>query len=138
MSFEINGNQGSTKILLNNNFNHDSDRYHGIDISSVISIVSGKFTCGGTAIFTNLDILDFYAELVDCYNNLDGEAKLVAYQDCDFELLIVFNKFGGVTCKGHYHESWQSINELNYSYDSDQTFIAETIRQLKPIVEKIK
>ena len=138
MNFEIDGNLGNTKISLEENFGNDSDQYHYIDINSIISIKSGNFFGSGSAIFTTIDILTFYDELVECYKNLEGEAKLVAYQDCDFELLIVFSKLGGVTCKGHYHESWQSNNELNYRYESDQTYIAETIKQLKPIVQNIK
>ena len=137
MDFEIGGNLGITKISLEGNFGHDPDQYHYIDINSNISIKSGNFFGSGTAIFTSIDILNFYNELKDGYKNLKGEAKLVAYQDCDFELLIAFNKLGGVTCKGHYHESWQSNNELNYRYESDQTYIAETIKQLEPIVQII-
>lgn len=137
MNFEIDGNLGFTKISLEENFRHDSDLHPYIDINSNITIKSGNFFGSGSATFTSIDILNFYNELIGCYEKLEGEAKLVAYQYCEFELLITFNRLGGVTCKGYYHESWQCNNKLNYSYESDQTYIAQTIKQLNPIVQII-
>ena len=138
MNLGIKGNNGKVIIEIVEVVSiKESDIYHGSDIWTNIKITSGNFSGEGSGIFSSLDIQSFYEELTSCYNKLFGSAKLIAYRDCDFELNLNFDKYGKVTCSGHFDESWESNNSLKFRYESDQTFFEETLSELKEILKSV-
>lgn len=138
MFLHIKGRNGEVIIEILEIISDDEiDRFHGKDIWTTLDIRSGNFTGKGSVIFSSLDILSFYNELMICYESLCGSAKLIASRDCHFELDVIFDKHGKVICSGHFDESWESNHQLKFRYQSDQTFFRETLTELKTILSNV-
>ena len=106
----------------------------GYDIKSEVEISVGNYNCRGSMYITTGDIYSFYQDLRTCYGELNGELKLETIER-NLELELKFNQ-GHVNVYGSFREHPNTLNQLNFEIESDQTFIKSTLNELLGIVTK--
>jgi hypothetical protein len=105
----------------------------GYDARCSIEIFSNSFSANGVIYISTAQFHDFYIQLKKANESLDGCASIDSYEN-DFNTKVTFDGLGHATIQGYY--SKYEENELKFQFDTDQTFIAETLRELSKIVDK--
>jgi hypothetical protein len=95
------------------------------------------FVESGTVYLDSRVLSEFARDLEKSQINLNGVAKLYHEYEKNFELEIVFLKLGQVTVQGKYYGNYYNGTELTFNFETDQTFIGNTIRDIKSLVAAV-
>lgn len=82
-----------------------------------------------------LALLNFYKQLQDCYQKLKGEVESKFSYDEDIKLKLSFNKLGHVVVGCDFYDYAGFTNKCHIEFKTDQTFIVETLKELKEILK---
>ena len=105
----------------------------GYDAECGIEIISGGFSARGSIFISTAQFHDLFVDLKTEYSNLTGSAKIASYED-DFYVEIIFDVIGHATIQGNYTK--EPGNKLQFRFETDQTFIENSLRELAIIVVK--
>lgn len=82
------------------------------------------------------ELRKLYTELQQCQQKLNGEINISNYYDNNFQFSITYNDLGHVRIDGKFSETCSFSNEFIFSFDSDQTFMSNTLLELNKIIAK--
>lgn len=135
--FSINGNGGSITISLSDVLGFPSSTCHwgGYDVKCLIEIISGTFSVKSHFWTSTFEIYTFYQTLKICDENIAGNVQFINYES-NFELNLKYDELGQVEIHGCFSEFNEDENELKYNFNSDQSYIRETVTDLKYITDK--
>jgi hypothetical protein len=137
MEFSIKGENGDyLKISLKevHGFPESTSPFGGYDIDSFIEIKVGSYSVQGNLWITTGNIYDFFNGLQRCQKSVKGSASLRSYEN-NLSLTINYDQNGHTLVSGEFIELNYKLNSLKFQIESDQSFINETLSQLKRIHE---
>ncbi|HTD41825.1 MAG TPA: hypothetical protein VK671_14445 [Mucilaginibacter sp.] len=116
-------------------FPESTSHFGGYDTRSIIEINSGNFKVKSTMHVTTGEIFEFCKKLLTANEELKGDVHFNNYErDLDFNLKYDVN--GHISVIGKYSDHSEFDNRLDFDFESDQTYIQSTLRQLHAIAEK--
>ncbi|WP_456238740.1 WapI family immunity protein [Paenibacillus tarimensis] len=106
----------------------------GYEVSGNVEIKSGNFTASGELWFTTGELYTFYKSLLTVHQHCSGKVEYSNFdRSLNFELQ--YKPGGIIEIKGRYQEHPDSINELIFEIHSDQSYINNTIEELKELIK---
>jgi hypothetical protein len=135
--FTIGGKQGFIRIELQEaiDFPKNTSPFGGYDALGIVEIKSGSYYALGELWFTTGEVYQFYQQLAQCFQELNGKAKFWNYES-NFKVEIEFGKLGQFIIKGYFKEKQELENELQFEIESEQNYLSSTLSQLKKFVDK--
>lgn len=137
-AFEIIGS-GQERIKLEIlevfGFPNETSFRGGYDIRCSLEINVGIYSCRTNNYYAATSALyDFYMDLQNCYDKLNGKAIYsVYYPENDFVLEVQFNQ-GKVHIHGKYYDNPLIKNGLNFELFLDQSYFTDVLSDLRKIV----
>jgi len=134
--FVVIGKQGFIRIELIKAFGFPKETSHfgGYDAQGITEIKSGNYYVKGELWFSTGEVYEFYKQLERCYRELKGEATFWN-AEANLRIDIKFNRLGQIIIQGYFKEQTHQGNELQFEIESDQSFLATTLQQLKKFVD---
>ncbi len=105
----------------------------GYDAECELNIESNGFSASGLIYISTTEFHNLYLGLKEANTTLTGSAQFGSYEG-NFFTKVSFDGIGHVSVTGYF--SKVPGNELKFDFDTDQTFLGETIHDLSKIVEK--
>lgn len=107
------------------------------DCRGRITIRSGPFSAEDAPLWTAVNSLRrFCEELEECFRTLSGTAGHETYEN-NLALTVTMLSSGHAQVRGTYKPDLTDDNALQFSYETDQTCIAETIRGLRRFLNDV-
>jgi len=102
------------------------------DCFGTISIRAGYFSTSEPGpLWTSMNALaQFCRELDACWHTLSGDAGHATYEN-NLMLTLSMTEHGHGIVRGSYHPDFTTDNILQFSFETDQTYLAQTIRCLR-------
>jgi hypothetical protein len=100
------------------------------------SVVVGEFSCILRLSLVTSDFVQFLAQLEDAVRSLSGNATFISLEE-GLQIEIKFNHAGHADLFGRARSRISLVpdqSELSFSFETDQSFLARTVRELKGIV----
>jgi hypothetical protein len=137
MMFYLRGENGYIKITLVKVFGFpDKTSYAGgYDTESEIEIKSQNYFFKGAFWTTTGEIYSFYKKLEQCQTELKGTVEYKNYE-YNLDLKIVYGETGHVKFVGEYIERPDLNTKLIFSINSDQSYLQNSLPELKIIIDK--
>jgi hypothetical protein len=134
-TFSINSenNSISFRIQTVHGFPDETFFMGGYDAECGIEIRSNNFSAKGSIFISTAEFHNLFVNLKEAYNKLTGSARIASYEN-DFYADISFDSIGHATIQGNY--SKEPGNELKFCFETDQTFIEKSVKELATIVAK--
>ncbi|MFJ7971350.1 hypothetical protein [Psychrobacillus sp. NPDC096389] len=135
--FKIAGKQGFINIELNEvyGFPNETSYLGGYDVKGKINIKSGNYYVKDAEIwFSTGQIYQFFIQLQKCYNELKGSVTFSETEN-NMKIELNFNRFGQINIQGYLQEVTHQENILHYEFESEQSYLISTLRQLNSIVD---
>jgi hypothetical protein len=111
--------------------------FGGYDIECGLEIKSRGFSATGQIWSTTAVLHQLYEKLKDSNAQLTGEFNFDNNYERDLEFKIKYDDLGHVAVEGSFVEQHHNgINQLEFEFLSDQTFMQQTLLQLSTIVAK--
>jgi hypothetical protein len=136
--FKIAGKQGFIQIELNEvyGFPNETSYLGGYDVKGKIEIKSGNYYVKDAEIwFSTGQLYQFSIQLQKCYNELKGSVTFSEVEN-NLKIELNFNKFGQINIQGYFQELADQENILHYEFESEQSYLTSTLRQLDSIVDQ--
>jgi hypothetical protein len=136
--FAIRGENGNyIKVGFSEVYGFPNETCHwgGYDSRASIEIEVDGFKVVSFFYTSTGQVYNLYQQIANCNSQLRGTAKFLSYED-NLELTANYGLGGNVEIAGRYSTNSHFINELNFSFATDQSFIDETINQMKLLVAK--
>jgi hypothetical protein len=135
--FRIPGQDGFIEIHLDEIFGFPEKTSHfgGYDVKGTVHIKSNGYSIKDNLWFSTGKLYNFYHELSICYDKLEGSAKFIS-SEANLDFSMFFDKSGFVKINGIYVANYAINNRLEFEIKSDQSYLKESISQLKKIVIK--
>ena len=134
--FVVAGKQGFIRIKCNEviGFPKETSHFGGYDAEGITEIKSGNYFVNGELWFSTGQVFEFYTQLQKCYHELKGKATFSSSEkNLKFELDI--NKLGQIIIQGYFQELASEENILQFEFESDQSYLEQTLQELKKIVD---
>jgi hypothetical protein len=135
--FEIAGKQGFIRIEIIEVFGFPKETSYlgGYDVKGNIEIKSGNYYVKEAELwFSTGQVYEFFIQIQKCYNDLKGSATFLDPEN-NLEFNLNFNKRGQIHIQGRFQELAHEENILEFEFESDQSYLASTLHQLKNIVD---
>ncbi|TCZ79319.1 hypothetical protein E0485_05495 [Paenibacillus albiflavus] len=125
------------KVSLNEvyGFPDTTSPFGGYDVRWIVEITSGNYYTTGELWYTTGEISLFYEGLLKAYKNCSGILQYITYET-NLEISLEFIKLGKLEVKGRYKERFDKDNELIFCFETNQSYLIETIEQLQQIHNK--
>ena len=135
--FCINGHDGFVEIKFDEvlGFPNTTTYLGGYDVRGNVNLKSKGFTATGELWFSTGEIYHLYESLNKMYRTLEGVVEFSNADGRNLHLIIQFEKSGKFKIAAVYQESYEVDNVLHIELISDQSFLVETLQQLKSIYE---
>jgi hypothetical protein len=136
--FKIAGKQGFIQIELNEvyGFPNETSYLGGYDVKGKIDIKSGNYYVKNAEIwFSTGQVYQFFIQLQKCYNELKGSVTFSEAEN-NLKIELNFNRFGQINIQGYFQESANQENILHFEFESEQSYLTSTLRQLNSIVDQ--
>ncbi|SMQ77544.1 hypothetical protein SAMN05444673_2878 [Bacillus sp. OV166] len=136
--FKIAGKQGFIQIELNEvyGFPNETSYLGGYDVKGKINIKSRNYYVKDAEIwFSTGQVYQFFIQLQNCYNELKGSVTFLESEN-NLKIELNFNRFGQINIQGYFQEVAHQENILHYEFESEQSYLTSTLRQLNSIVEQ--
>ena len=135
--FKIAGKQGFIQIELNEvyGFPNETSYLGGYDVKGKIDIKSGNYYVKDAEIwFSTGQVYQFFIQLQKCYNELKGSVTFSESEN-NLKIELNFNRFGQINIQGYFQEVAHQENILHYEFESEQSYLTSTLRQLNSIID---
>ena len=135
--FKIAGKNGFIRIEINEVFGFPTEtRFNGgYDVKGKVEIKSGNYYVNeGELWFSTGQIFEFFIKLQNCYDKLDGNV-IFFNSESNFKIELEFIKLGQIQIQGYFQEFPSIENILEFEFESDQSYLASTLVELKKIVD---
>ncbi len=135
--FCIQSESGKIHLKIDKIFGFPEKTCHwgGYDTISTIEIKSSSYSVKGLVCISTGDIYNFFQELKKCYDSLSGTAHLSSYEKNLF-VKIDFDGLGHIKITGKFRENYHNQNQLDFQFNTDQTFLSDVIKSLEYIYDK--
>lgn len=132
--FIIKGDNGFLKIEFFEVFGFPNETCHfgGYDTKSIVEINSGSFKVKSGVYCSTGEIFEFYEQLLKTNEQLKGSAYLRNYEH-NLNAEVKYDINGRVTIFGSFREVSEFNNLLEFEFSSDQSYIQQTLIDLKKI-----
>jgi hypothetical protein len=107
----------------------------GYEVRSILKIKSGNFIVKSILFTSTGEIHEFFLALKKCNEELKGVAYYRSYEN-NLDVQATYDNLGHVNIKGAFSENNQFGNKLIFEFNTDQTFINETLRDLSLLENK--
>lgn len=115
--------------------------YHwdGCDFEAALEIHSSFIDVSFCRYFAYVDgLLNFYDQLKTCYETLQGKAQYHPIYEADLVFELEMLPRGYVKVTGELHDNdMHDGNYVHFEFSMDQSYLKETVNQLKRIVDRI-
>ena len=140
-AFCLMGNNGYDKIEITitelMGFPERTSFEGGYDFKGTLTICVGSYNVRFNNYFSTTGILyNLLTSLVPCYNSLEGTAEYRHMYEKSFYFTLKMTRTGHAMIEGVFREYPHLPNNLVFQFETDQTYIQDTIRELKQ-VEKL-
>lgn len=140
-AFTIKGSNGFFTITIQEvfGFPDTTSMLGGYDVRGNIDIQCGKigrYSANGELYFSTGQIYTLFNQLKQAYEKLDGEVTFINEYDRTFKVKIAFNDKGHVFISGEFQEFTHESNRLFFEIDSDQTYLAASLKELEALTNK--
>ncbi|MBS1772214.1 MAG: hypothetical protein JST82_05095 [Bacteroidetes bacterium] len=135
--FSIIGDHGNyIKLSFKNvwGFPNQTSWLGGYDLNVILQVKSYNFSGNGDYYTSTGEIYQFYKQLETCNESLSGIAEYES-QESPIKFTIQYTDFGHVTISGICEDIYNN-NKLKFKFESDQSFIQQTLIELKAIVDR--
>jgi hypothetical protein len=105
----------------------------GYDAACSIEVRSHDLVGKGVIYISTAQFYQFHEELKTAYRLVRGGGKIGSYEN-DFYVEVAFTELGHVNVHGVYEKG--AGNELHFRFETDQTFIVQTLADISKIAEK--
>lgn len=130
MNFTIR-NENSFIEFRNDKFYEDSQ-----DFEFCVDAKCGNFVIENKIVWAHKnELLNFYKQLQDCYNKLKGEVESEFEYDEEMKVKLSFNNLGQVDVECDFFEYSEYQQKCHIEFGTDQTFILQTLNELKEILK---
>jgi hypothetical protein len=107
----------------------------GYNVKGKIEIMSGNYYVKNAELWFSIgQIFEFFVQLQKCYNELKGCATFSEAENI-LKVELIFNRIGKVNIQGYFQELTHQENILHFEIESNQSYMASTLSQLKNIVD---
>ena len=134
---EIPGHGGHIKIeVLGYERPETRDRSDANWLAAACSVVVGEFSCSLKLSLITSDFVLFLSQLEEAVSLMRGTAVFNTLEE-GLEFTIHFNSAGWADVRGRAQSQTSLVPErtaLSFSFKTDQSFLAKTVRELKGIV----
>ena len=141
VAFDIKGSNGRIKLEIVEvyGFPEMTSFRGGYDIRCKLTINVGVYSVSTENYFSCTGALNkFYLDLQTCYKSLNGVANYkVDFPENELKLNLNF-KDGKVFIVGSYRDDVMNNNMLNFEFNSDQSYFANVLKDLKKVFEKFE
>lgn len=97
-------------------------------------IKSGNYSVQGEVWFSTGQVFKFYDQLQKYLHELEGTATFTN-NETNLKFDLDFHKLGQISIQGSFQEFPDLENELHFEIESDQSFLASTLPELKKMVD---
>lgn len=134
MEFTIYAKQGFVRIALTTVFGYpeQTSAFGGYDTQSTLEIKSGGFSVLTELYVSTGDIYNFFEQLKNCYETLNGTARLDSYE-MNLRVAVEFDSLGHANISGEFVERLEPPNTLKFNLTTDQTYLKNTVTELERI-----
>lgn len=135
--FSIKGTGDFIRISFTKVYGFPDETCHwgGYDLRATLELQAGCFRVQDDFYTSTGEIYEFYEQLKLCNEQLNGLVKFQNYE-ANFEFTLEYDILGHVNVKGSFYDQTQFGNELRFEFNTDQSYIASTLIELKSLVEK--
>jgi len=135
--FSIHGVAGRISFVLTEvyRFPESTGYWGGSDLKAGIKIKAGNFSVESGLYSSTGELYELFQSLEKCNQDLRGTVKFSNYEH-NLTLVMVYDQLGHINISGSFSEMNEHANKLIFAFKSDQTFIANTLRELSAIVDK--
>ena len=131
MEFQLKNNESYIKFFLVNFFDDTKDYEFCVDVKC------GSMSVLNKSVYANKKELDlFYNGLKQIYSDLHGELKTNFEYDTDIIVKIECTRSGHLRIVCDVHDGPTFGNKLHIEFETDQTYIKETLDEIKEILSK--
>lgn len=116
-------------------FPEKTSHFGGYELQASLKIKSGNFNLKSSYYTSTGELFMFYEQLKKINEKVSGKANYSSYE-ANLKLDIEYDKLGHVNVSGSFIENTFYNNKLSFEFETDQTFITQTINDLKVIVDK--
>ena len=133
-SFTISGPQDNYISISVNGFerNPNGDYHDDNWLAVTVSVKSGVFTGEFEASFVTYEIKNFSIQLKELYSSLNGKAVFTTLEK-QLYLSLNGNGTGQIEISGVATDKLGGFNKFEFTFESDQTYLATSIRQLSNV-----
>ena len=135
--FSIIGNGESLTLEFMKVFGFPNSTFHegGYDVKANITIDLVDYKVNSSLYISTGRIYEFVEHLKTCNQNLNGFVLYNSYE-ANLELKLQYDNQGSVKVSGNFQESLLNETNLIFEFDTDQSYITQTISELELIVRK--
>ena len=136
-SFSIRGESGNfLRITISEVYSYPkSTSLWGDEFRTLLEIKSSGFQVTSSLWTTTHELMLFHQELLQCNKLLTGSAKYASHEN-NLEFVADYDNMGRATISGRFDEQKGPNNVLNFEFQTDQSFIQDTLAQLQKIADK--
>jgi hypothetical protein len=80
-------------------------------------------------------LYQFSIELQKCYNELKGSVSFSESEN-NLQIELRLNRLGQINIQGYFQEFAHQENILHFEFESEQSYLSSSLRQLKSIVDQ--
>jgi len=135
--FEIEGKMGFIRIEFIEVFGFPEQTCYlgGYEVKGKVEIKSGNYYVKDAELwFSTGQVYEFFVQLHKCYFDLKGGVTFLESEN-NFKFDLSFNGLGQINIRGYFQELASEENILQFEFDSEQSYLATTLHQLKGIVD---
>lgn len=135
--FTIRGNGNYIKLSIDEvyGFPDNTSHWGGYDTKSTLEIYSNGFQVKSLLYVSTGELYEFLRLLRGCNSKLNGTIHFNPYVG-NLELYLEYDDRGHVNIRGEFYQDVECLNRLIFEFNSDQTYISDTIKELETIVVK--
>lgn len=135
--FKIKGDDWEIILKIDETWDYPTSTcfWGGYDTFSSIYITSPHYSARGQFCISTGEIYNFFKEFSVAYRDVSGTAELKSYEK-NLHLKLVFNNHGHVLVTGNFIAETHIESELMLAFQTDQSFLKETLLGLQAIHRK--
>lgn len=136
-SLSLKGENAFVKITLAEvfDFPEKTCNWGGYDVKANVEIKSGNFQALSSLYTLTGELFQFYEFLQKANGLLNGKVIYRNYEQNLF-VTVTYDNQGHVTIEGTFSEENEFSNNLDFEFRSDQSYIKDTLQELRIIISK--
>ena len=137
MTFTIQGEADYIKFTYVEVFGFPNDTCHwgGYDSQVTLEIKSRNFTVKETLYTSTGELYEFAEKLKIANEKIEGVVGFISYEG-NLEFNMIYDNLGHVAIKGQFSAQNEFSNELQFEFNSDQSFVRKALDEISSITAK--